>query len=161
SSLILHSRTRMAPTDPGVRRQRNEEIARLYQQGRYNDALPLARQAAEGEGPPDPDRAASLEHLGSLLRELGHYSQAEAPLLQALSLRAQTLGKAPPDYARSLGSLGLLYEELAQYNQAEPIFRRALAIRVAALGEDHADVAESEYDLAQLLDLVARYPEAE
>src|SRR5262249_30772845 len=147
--------------DPGVRRQRNEEIARLYQQGRYRDALPLAQQAAEGEGPPEAERAASLEYLGSLLRDLGHYSQAEAPLLQALSFRAQTLGKDHPDYARSLGALALLYEELAQYAQAEPIFRRALAVRVAALGEEHPDVAESEYDLAQLLDLVARYPEAE
>src|SRR5437762_1614209 len=116
----------MPPMDPAARRQLNEQIATLTEQGRFTEALPLAREACAEPADPDPGRADSLEYLGVLERELGHYAQAEAPLLQALSLRGTARGKEDPIYARTLSELARLYEELAQYNQAEPLFRRAL-----------------------------------
>ena len=117
--------------DVSDRRQLNERITHLFQQGRYQDALPLALDACGpanvGDAPAaDVDRAESLEHLGNLYRELGSYPQAEPPLLQALSIRTALVGKEHPTYARTLNDLALLYVELAQYTQAEPLFRKAL-----------------------------------
>src|SRR5258708_14506051 len=115
----------MAPLDASdLPATANERITHLIGQGRYQDALPLALEAcaaaaAPEEGGasavPDLDRAESLEHLGALYRELGCYTQAEPPLLQALSIRTTLLGKEHPSYARTLNALALLYEELAQY----------------------------------------------
>src|SRR6185437_9812623 len=101
----------MPPLDASERRLLNERITRLYGQGRYQDALPLALQAcAEEEDAPaaaDLERAESLEHLGNLYRELGSYTQAEPPLLQALSIRTALVGKEHPSYARTLNDLAL------------------------------------------------------
>src|SRR5437879_6039187 len=103
---------RMPTLDASTRRERNQRIAELFQQGHYLDALPLALEACEpvSDPPagPDLDRAESLEHLGNLYRELGDYTQAEPPLLQALSIRAAALGKEHPGYARTLNDLALL-----------------------------------------------------
>ncbi len=153
----------MQTLEVSTRRERNQRIADLFQQGRYLDALPLALEACSGDPPaaPDLDRAESLEHLGNLYRELGDYAQAEPPLLQALSDPCRGAGQGAPAYARTLNDLALLYEELAQYTQAEPLFRKALAIRKKSLGEEHPEVAESLHDLGDLHDMLARYGEAD
>src|SRR4051794_11855426 len=101
-----------------MRPQRNDEIARLVQEGRFAEALPLAEQRCASGGPAGADQAEGLTLLGLLRRELGHYSQAEPPLLQALSLLAAGPGKDHPAYAGTLHELARLYEETAQYPAA-------------------------------------------
>ena len=46
--------------------------------------------------------AVSLHHLGNLQRELGHYTQAEQPFLEALKLKRALLGKDHPEFARAV-----------------------------------------------------------
>lgn len=141
----------------------HSEIATLIARGRYRQALPLAREACQRlEADPSlsaAERAGRLEQLGVLLRELGHYSRAEGPLLQALSARA-AVSKEDADYARTLGELGRLYEEQARYSNAEKLLRSAQALREQVLGPDHPDVATGLYDLGKLLDHLGRYAEA-
>jgi tetratricopeptide (TPR) repeat protein len=133
----------------------NEQITNLTRQGAYLDALPLAEEASAKR----PGDAGLLVALGVLLRELGHYSRAEAPLLQALSLRAAEVGKEHANYAQALHELGRLYEETGQYASAEKLFRAGLAAREKSLGPEHADAAESLHDLAALLEKLGRYRE--
>jgi tetratricopeptide (TPR) repeat protein len=154
----------MPTFDPTAREQLNQRLAQALTQGRFQEALQEAERAeADTDTPataPDVLRATTLELLGRLRREVGQYTLAEPPLLQALSYFGSLLGKDSPEYARCLHQLALLYEELAQYNQAEPLYRSALEIRQKILGEDHVEVAESLHDLAGLHDLMARYTEA-
>ena len=151
----------MPNLDLPTRTQLNQRLAQALQEGRYREALQEAESVlGEDEGPSDVVRATSLEYLGRLRRELGHYTQAEPPLLQALSLFGTLSGKESAEYARCLHQLALLYEELAQYTQAEPLYRSALAIRQRILGADHPDVAESLHDLAGFHDQVGRFSEA-
>jgi tetratricopeptide (TPR) repeat protein len=151
----------MPSLDPAARSQLNQRLATALLQGRFRDALQEAETVlADDDSPPDVAKATSMEYLGRLRRELGHYTQAEPPLLQALSLFGSQTGKESPEYARCLHQLALLYEELAQYSQAEPLYRSALSIRQKALGPDHPDVAESLHDLAGFHDQVGRFAEA-
>jgi len=144
-----------------TRNHLNQRLALALETGGFREALQEAEAAlSNDESPPDLAKATSMEYLGRLRRELGHYTLAEPPLLQALSLFASLSGKDSPDYARCLHQLALLYEELAQYPQAEPLYRSALSIRQKALGAEHPEVAESLHDLASFLDQVGRFGEA-
>ena len=71
--------------------QLNEHVAQLFRQGRYQAALPLAQQACElARGQAGNDALAlgeSLNHLANLHRELGNYTQAEQPYLEALKIK--------------------------------------------------------------------------
>ncbi|HMF11942.1 MAG TPA: tetratricopeptide repeat protein, partial [Gemmataceae bacterium] len=124
-----------------------EQATRFYERGRYREALPLAEQACEPGQGQDPTLADSLTLLADLHRELGHFAQAEQPYLQALSIKAASLGKEHPGYARTLHGLARLYEWTGQYAQAAPLFDTALAIRRRALGEHHPDYAQTLHDI--------------
>src|SRR6266852_7041026 len=111
----------------------HEEIVGLYRQGKYQEALPLARQACEttkGSAEANPlALAQNFNLLGNIYRELGHYSKAEQPYLQALKIQQPLLGKSHPHYAQSLNDLAKLYEVTGQYGQAQPLFQQAMSIR--------------------------------
>ena len=82
--------------------QLNEHVAQLFRQGRYQAALPLAQQACElARGQAGNDALAlgeSLNHLANLHRELGNYTQAEQPYLEALKIKRAALGRDHPDF---------------------------------------------------------------
>ncbi|MFO0930563.1 MAG: tetratricopeptide repeat protein [Gemmataceae bacterium] len=139
----------------------SDPLADLLARGRYPQALPLAQAAVDRlpDDAPAAARAAALETLGVVLRELGEYARAEGPLLQALSARGGA-GKESPAYARTLTELGRLYEEQARYANAEKLFRSALELCEQAGGPDHLDVADRLYDLGKLLDHLGRFDEA-
>ena len=54
----------------------------LYQQGRYSEAEPYAKEAlrlgTEEFGPNDPNTAALLDNLALLYQAQGHYAEADA-----------------------------------------------------------------------------------
>ncbi len=54
----------------------------LYQQGRYSEAEPYAKEAlrlgTEEFGPNDPNTAALLDNLAHLYQAQGHYAEADA-----------------------------------------------------------------------------------
>ena len=139
----------------------HEQAVRLFERGRYFEALSLAEQACESESAQDLAFADILTLLADLRRELGYYAQAEQPYLQALSIKAALLGKEHPDYARTLQGLAKLYEWLGQYAQAAPLFNTALTIRRQALGEEHPDYAQTLHDIGFLHDLRGRRVEGE
>src|SRR5260370_16040018 len=97
---------------------------------------------AQGENE-SVELAATLNHLGNLYRELGHYSQAEQPYLQALKIRGALLGRTHPEFATSLNDLANLYEAVGNYTQADQLYQRALAMRRQELGGEHTDCAQT------------------
>ena len=106
----------------------------LYQQGRYSEAEPYAKEAlrlgTEEFGPNDPSTAALLNYLALLYQAQGRYAEA-APLYQrALAIREKALGPEHPDVAQSLNNLAALYQAEGHYAEAEPLQKRALAIEL-------------------------------
>ena len=84
---------------PAEAQRLNEEVARLYKQGKYDEALPLAERSLslreKALGPDDTDVAASLNILASLYQDKGDYASAEPLFKRALHIREKALA---PDH---------------------------------------------------------------
>ena len=143
----------------------NQEVAQLYNQGRYQEATPLAKQALaineKASGPDHPSVAASLGNLALVYRNLGDYAKAEPLFKRSLSINEKAFGPDHPSVAISLGNLGVLYNDMGDYAKAEPLFKRSLSINEKALGLDHLSVAISLGNLGLLYVELGDYAKAE
>ncbi len=119
----------------------------LYQQGRYSEAEPYAKEAlrlgTEEFGPNDPSTAAFLNNLAALYDDQGRYAEAEPLYQRALWIDEKALGPEHPHVAANLNYLAELYYDQGKYAEAEPLHKRALAIREKALGPEHPHVVPS------------------
>ncbi|AKG24363.1 tetratricopeptide repeat family protein [Calothrix sp. 336/3] len=137
----------------------------LYQQGRYSEAIPLAKKALAIRekvlGREHPDVAATLNHVAELYRLMGNYDQAEPLYVRSLTIREKVFGREHPDVATTLNNLGLLYQAQGNYSKARPLFVRSLEIYEKAFGREHSHVATSLNNLALLYESQGNYSEAE
>ena len=97
----------------------------LYQQGRYAEAEPYAREAVrlrtQEFGPNDPTTAASINNLAVIYQAQGRYAEAEPLYQRSLAIKEKILGSEHPDVARGLNNLAALYHARGHYMQAEPL----------------------------------------
>lgn len=74
----------------------NQQVDRLYQQGKYDEAIPLAKRALAIRekilGANHPDVATSLSNLAVLYDYQGKYRQAEPLQSRALAIKEKALG---------------------------------------------------------------------
>jgi CHAT domain-containing protein/tetratricopeptide (TPR) repeat protein len=141
------------------------QVVLLYQQGKYEEAIPLAERVLEIRtrlfGPTDIRIGADVNNLAELYRMTGRYAKAEPLHVRAVEITRRAVGPEHPDYATTLHNLGALYDLTGRYDKAEPLYLQALEIRKKALGPEHPDYAESLSDLAGLYDNTGRYDKAE
>ncbi len=92
-----------------------DESIQLTQQCQYNEALSLARQALKlAEKHLDPcylETARILNHLGTVLQEMGDLREARSCYERSLSIRQTIFGSEHQDTARVLNNLGLSPEK--------------------------------------------------
>ena len=109
----------------------NEKVAQFYSQGRYQEAIPVARRLLaineKALGPDHPNVATSLNDLAVLYDSLGDYARAEPLFKRSLAIYEKALGPDHPDVATNLNNLGMLYDSLGDYPRAEPLYKRSLA----------------------------------
>ncbi|NMG60492.1 tetratricopeptide repeat protein [Geitlerinema sp. P-1104] len=143
----------------------NQRVLQLYEEGRYQEAIPLEQRALEiretALGESHPLVAESLNNLAQLYHNQGNYHAAEPLYLRSLEIRETALGESHPDVATSLNNLALLYWNQGNYDAAEPLYLRSLEIRETALGESHPSVAASLNNLAALYRSQGNYDAAE
>jgi tetratricopeptide (TPR) repeat protein len=143
----------------------NEETARLYQQGRYQEAIVLSEAACDRTrrllGEHHRVYVTSVNNLAGLYKSMGNYAAAELLYRQALELMRRTLGEGHRLVATSLNNLAMLYHSHGNYVWAEPLYRQALELRRRTLGEEHPDVATSLNNVALLCLSQGKYAEAE
>ena len=143
----------------------NTEVNRLYREGKYSEATPLAQRSLaiseKALGPDHPDVGVSLNNLAGLYRVQGRFVEAEPLYRRSLAISEKALGPDHPDVALLLQNMGGLYRAQGRYAEAEPLYRRGLAIREKALGPDHPAVGRSLNNLAALYRDQGRYAEAE
>ena len=110
----------------------DEQIAKLYRDGRYSEAIPLAQQLLalreEAVGPDHPEVASASATLANLYYSQGRYPDAELLYKRSLSILEHSLGPTHPYVARSLSNLALLYVSQARSADAEVGYKRSLAI---------------------------------
>lgn len=108
-----------------------------------------------------PEAARLLNEAASYLTAHAEYTQAEALLQKALSIRQHLLEPLHPDAALTLNDLGMLYLTQGKYQQSEPLLQKALAIRTQVLGPEHRDTATGLNNLALLYYAQGKYSQAE
>src|SRR5215510_11102510 len=87
----------------------NRQVIQLFHQGRYDRALPIARQAvtlaSEAFGEDSPEYADVLNNLAALYQQLRTFSEAEPLFLQALEICRRVHGEYHPDVSEGLNNL--------------------------------------------------------
>ena len=118
----------------------------LYQQGRYSEAEPYAKEAlklaTEEFGPNDPNTAALLDNLALLYQTRGHYDEAEPLYQRSLAIWEKALGPEHPDLAGSLENYAALLRQTARADEAEKMEARVKAIRAAFQALAASDIVE-------------------
>ena len=87
----------------------NQQLIKLYRQGRYSEAIPIAEKAQviyeKALGPDHPHVATSLNNLAALYDSLGDYAKAEPLLKRSLAICEKAYGPDHPDVATALNNL--------------------------------------------------------
>ena len=158
----------LTPEDETRLREAEElgkQVLKLFQSGKYAQALPLAQRALDirrkALGEAHPDYAVSLHNLAALYSSMGEYAKAEALSVQARDVFQKVLGEGDPHYATSLNNLAVLYQSMGEYAKAETLLVQVRDICKRVFGEQHRDYAASLNNLALLYKSVGEYAKAE
>ncbi|MEM1169737.1 MAG: CHAT domain-containing tetratricopeptide repeat protein [Cyanobacteria bacterium P01_H01_bin.35] len=145
--------------------QLNEEATELYNAGKYDEAIPIAEQAAalalQLWGENHKNVATSLNALAILYYSQGRYLEAEPLYQQVIEIFKIALPPNHPFFASSLNNLAELYRSQGRYSEAEPLLQQAIEIFKIALPPNHPTLASSLNTLAILYYSQGRYSEAE
>src|SRR5690348_6554404 len=126
--LILHCALWMTPglgakaEDSSEANSLSRQVVDLYQAGKYQEAIPIARQLLELRekinGANDPATATSLNDLALLYKVMGDNAKAEPLYRRALAIYEKALGRDHPNTATSLNNLAELYYAMGDYVKA-------------------------------------------
>ncbi len=137
----------------------------LQQEGRYAEALPMARQlttlAEEEFGPEHPTVAIYLDNLAVLYHAVGETKKSEVLFQRAWTIQENTLGPDHLAVATTLNHMGALYHTMGEDSHATALLERAATLRERHLGPDHSATVAVLSNLAILLEATGEYDEAE
>ena len=129
-------------------------ITALAQEGRYGEAVGLARKlATEAErtsGRQSLLTATTLVVLAQTLQAQGETAEAERVLRRALAIREKALGANHPDVAAVLSTLGQIALSQNRLKDAERDTLRAISIDESSLGPDNLNTALARMPLGNL-----------
>ena len=142
----------------------NQQVAYLYNQGRYHDAIPIAQQAVQLTrdlfGEKHAEYATSLNNLATLYNMVNDYPAAIPKYQQALEVNRETLGDKHPEYAINLGNLAVLYDKMGDVKSAELLYNQALDILRITIGEQDPIYISNLKNLAELYKSTGNYSAA-
>lgn len=132
----------------------NSEVVKLFGQGKFDEALPLARRAVELRerlhGADHPAVASALYNLGSIHIQRKEFEEAEKAYGRALAV-AEKNGAKQADLAGELNTqLGLLRFRAGDYARAEDYQLRAVALKEQARGPTNPNLVPSLLNLAEV-----------
>jgi len=99
--------------------------------------------------------------IGSTLRALARYDDAERNLRTSLKIRRDALPAGDPDSAEGLNNLAVLLKDKNKLAEAESLLREAVEILRAAHPAGHPDIASGLNNLAATLQAQNKLAEAE
>ena len=141
-----------------------ERYNTILEQGRYADAVPLARELAvlgEQEFGPMHENTAALQYRLALLLQV----QNQLEEVEDLLTRAVSIYDSKPHedaaVAMVLSDLAQLYLDQARFVPALEAYKRVLRIRKTELGPYHPDVSATLNDIAEINRETGRFSEAE
>ncbi len=142
-----------------------DEGARLSYEGRYREAIPFYRQAAEEYGQKvskkDTIYTLLINDLALLYKEECRYDLAEDLLLKVCDLYKELLGENHGYYAIALNNLAGYYKDRNLYASAESLYKEVIELRKKNLGEEHPSITIPLNNMALLYALNGNYPKAD
>ena len=106
----------------------NGQVGRLYQAGKYAEAVVVARKALELSeqkfGPDHPNVGTTLNNLAALYGAQGRYAEAEPLYKRSLTIVEKALGPDHPNVGKTLNNLAELYKETGQSAEEDRIRAR-------------------------------------
>ena len=152
------------PVDSPLASQLTQQAVSLHRQGKYEQALPLAKQALalyETQLGPDHElTAVSANNLAEIHLRMGQYDQAVPLYERALAIAEKIGGPYSPDVAAWSSNLAGLYRDKGIYDKALPLYQKALAISERANGTGPLPIFSGLHNLGGLYRAMRRYDEA-
>lgn len=141
-----------------------KEVIELYKQGKYKEALPLAKRCVQlrekAFTPADDPLRTALNNLGEVYIALGKYEDAEPPF-QRLIKSYEEFAPADIRLIRVLQRMGLIKFVTGEHDKTERLYRRALEITEKAYTPDDPKVASAASYLAEYYQAVGDFKKAE
>lgn len=130
-----------------------ERAAKLLNEGKADEALPLAKRALQIREkllpPNDLKISISLNYLGTAYARKGDYNAAIEPLERLLKILEDRFGAEDVNLLPTLNRLSSLYNLNANERKVEETYQRVLAIREKVFGADSVEVAQVSYNLGE------------
>ena len=127
---------------------------KLYNAGKYKDALDPAKQALEIRErmlPPNDVRLiTSVGNLAAIHLALKNYKEAEGFYKRLLAADEIRFGPETLQVANTLGVLAWLYHARGNESEAEASYKRVLAIKEKITGAESKEVAQTLFRLAEM-----------
>jgi TonB family protein len=133
--------------------QLSRTVVSLFNEGKYDKALPLAKRALElretALGPDHESVQAALLNLAEIYSALKKYGDAQKLVERLLKTHEKNVGPEDAGVAIYLDKLAFLTYVQLDFSKSEAALKRALAIREKAFGQNHAEYATSLFSLAE------------
>ena len=127
-------------------------VVKLYNQGKYEEALPLAKRALQirEKALPRTDQrvADSLTNLGEVYIGKEDYRAARDTFKRLLQVLEERFGREDLRLVSTLDRLAPLHYRAASFDEAEAAYMRALALTEKALGSDNEESARAAFAIA-------------
>lgn len=144
--------------------QLNDSLIYYYHRNDFKRGIEYAEKALElarKNATQNNDIAASLNNLGELYRQGGHYEKAIPLFEEFIKIKKSISGEKDPAYSALVNKVAVLYYELKQYEKAEELYTTATELRKQNLGENHPDYLTSLSNLALVYQTTRQYQKAE
>lgn len=143
-------------------------LGKLYRrQGRYQDSLPVFKEAAERTGQiwgyQHQHYATRLNELGGVYKDIGDYSEADLTYGTALDVYRASLGADHLHYAICLGNKAYMHLKAGDYQLGEALLNEKIEIvrGLPATSRKHAFVVRDLNTLASIYLQADAYGQAE
>jgi hypothetical protein len=143
----------------------NARIYDLNQEGKLQEALPLAEMAVEiakqNYGSQSFDTALTLNNLATLYRDLGQYATAEPLFQESIEMFRKLGSRSRLTATYALDNLAQLYLYTGEYAKAEPLYQQSIEISLKVQGPQHPVTAGTLNNLGDLYYDLGQYAKSE
>ena len=142
----------------------NGSAVKLFNAGKYDEALPLAKRALEIREKhlprTDPRVSSSLTNLGEIYFAKKEYKPAKEVYLRLLQIQEELFGPEDVNLAFTLDRLAVVHYVARHDDETEVAYKRALALREKTLGPNDVQVAQSLFALGEFYRLRKKFEPA-
>jgi TonB family protein len=163
-SLVWQSFAQSPGADSAEADKLSMEVVKLFNEGKYNEALPLARRAVELKekalGKDATSLADSLNNLGALYMAKADYRNADASYKCSLAIYEKAKGAESIELTVMLDKLGWIRYALGVSEDAREMLERSLKIKEKVSGKESTEVGQSLVYLGQFYEKQGKYKQA-